>query len=139
MLERLREESTICVPFNNIDDTKLPVPEVRVVDVELVITDDVAKIFCVYRLRNLSVEEPRDPPKSEFGVMLPATCSLSVGVEVPMPMLPFARIVKSVEPDEDATVSRFLVDVPCIKSEEFVCVDVPILITLFPASANNSG
>ena len=55
----------------------------------LVIVDEVAKIFCAKRLRKRSVEDPRDPERSADGVMLPATCSLSVGAATPTPMFPF--------------------------------------------------
>ena len=68
--------------------------EKRFVEVALVIIDEEAKMFCEKRLRKRSDEEPRDPPRSEFGVMLPAICSLSVGVVTPIPTLPVDRIVK---------------------------------------------
>ena len=55
----------------------------------LVIVDEVAKMFCAKRLRKRSVEDPRDPAKSPDGVMLPATCSLSVGAATPTPIFPF--------------------------------------------------
>ena len=41
------------------------------------------------------------------GVILPATCSLSVGADTPIPMLPPARTVKSDCPVEDATLNGF--------------------------------
>jgi len=50
-----------------------PLVAKRLVLVELVVTDDVPKIFCAYKLRNLKVLDPRDPPRSDPGVMLPAT------------------------------------------------------------------
>ena len=43
------------------------------VDVALVMIEEVANTFCAKRLRNLSDEEPRDPPRSDPGVMFPAT------------------------------------------------------------------
>ncbi len=48
---------------------------------------------------------------------LPCTVSSEDGEVVPIPTFPFARIVKSVDPDEEATVKRFFVLVPCINSE----------------------
>ena len=66
---------------------KNPLVENRLVEVALVIIDEVAKRFCENRLRKRSDEEPRDPPRSVPGVMLPATWSLSVGLFVPRPSL----------------------------------------------------
>ena len=88
--------------------------------------------------KNLSVEEPRENDTSEEGVMLPATCSLSVGAATPIPTLPLARIVKSETPVELATVNGLRVDVPCTKSEA-APVEVPMLIRLLRASARKSG
>lgn len=63
-------------------------------------------MFCVKRLRNLSVEDPREYVVSVEGVILPAIWSLSVGVVTPpIPTLPLERIVKNDSPDEDATLN----------------------------------
>ena len=75
------------------------------VEVLLVMTDEVAKIFCAKRLRNLSVEDPRDPERSLNGVVLPEITSLSVGVVVPIPMNPREVIANSDAPVEDATLN----------------------------------
>ena len=86
-------------------------------DVEeaVVTTDEVAKIFCAKRLRNLRVEEPSDPERSENGVVLPAITNLSVGVVVPIPINPREVIAKRDAPDEDATLngSRTVEDDDC--------------------------
>jgi hypothetical protein len=63
-------------------------------------------------LRNLSVDDPSDPPRSVEGVILPATVRRSVGVEVPIPTLPFASTVKRDAPVDDATTNGLVVDVP---------------------------
>ena len=68
--------------------------EKRFVEVALVIIDEVANIFCEKRLRKRRDEEPREKVASVDGVMLPAICSLSVGVATPIPTLPVDRIVK---------------------------------------------
>ena len=70
-----------------------------------------AKILEVKVFKNRSVEDPREKEASVDGVMLPATCSLSVGDETPIPMLPFARIEKSEAPDDDATLNGLRLEV----------------------------
>ena len=74
---------------------KLPLVEKSEVEVELVIIDEVAKIFCENRLRKRREEDPREKVASADGVVLPAICSLSVGDIVPIPTLPVYRMVKS--------------------------------------------
>ena len=72
---------------------KTPFVANMLVLVELVITPLVAKIFCVYVLRKRNVEEPRLYVVLRDGVILPATCNLSVGVVVPITKLPLPENV----------------------------------------------
>ena len=53
--------------------------------------------------------------------------SADVGVVVPIPMLPFARMVKSDAPEEDATENGLRVPEPWIENlEELIGVVVPM-------------
>ena len=71
----------------------------RLVVVLLVISEEVANMFWTYKLRNRRVEEPSEYVASTEGVVLRAICSVSVGVVVPIPTLPFANILSfSVKP-----------------------------------------
>jgi hypothetical protein len=62
-------------------------------------------MFCVKRFRNLRVEEPRDPDRSDDGVVLPEITRASVGVVVPIPIKPREVIVKSDAPVDEATLN----------------------------------
>jgi hypothetical protein len=53
--------------------------------------------------------ESKNPPERP---KLPATVSVRDGVEDPIPIFPFASIVKSVVPVEEATVNGLSVEVP---------------------------
>ena len=68
--------------------------EVRAVVEAFVMTPEVAKMLEVKVFRNLREEDPREKETSEEGVMLPPTCSLSVGVLTPTPTLPLASTLK---------------------------------------------
>jgi hypothetical protein len=59
------------------------------------------------------VDDPREPPKSDPGVMFPATWRRSVGVVVPIPTFPSASTVKSDVPDDDATLNGLTAGEPC--------------------------
>ena len=69
--------------------------------------------------------------------MLPEITSLSVGVVVPMPIFPFASILKKEEPDEDATLNIVftLPGVPCTLNVIFE--DVALIPATAPLSILN--
>ena len=71
----------------------------------LVKREEVAKIFCVKRLRKRRVEDPREKVSVTEGVVLPAIWRRSVGVVTPIPTFPLAKIVKSDTPVEEATLN----------------------------------
>jgi hypothetical protein len=86
------------------------------------------------RLRNLRVEEPSEPPRSDPGVVLPAMTRRSVGVVVPRPMNPRAVTAKSDTPDDEATLngSRAVDDEDCTLNAK--AVDVPLIPATVPLS-----
>ena len=84
---------------------KYPLTAVIPVVDALVSTDDDAKMFCVKVFKKRSVEEPSENDASADGVVFPAIWSLSVGAATPIPMFPLARMVKSEDPVEDATLN----------------------------------
>ncbi len=65
--------------------------------------------------KNLKVDDPKLYVVFSDGVILPATCNLSVGALVPIPILPFAKILNNEEPDEDATMKGSDALIPCTK------------------------
>jgi hypothetical protein len=71
---------------------------------------------------------------STDGVVLPAICRRSVGVVTPTPTLPFPKIVKSWEPEDDATANGLAV--PATPRTERVAIGVedPIPKRSFAAS-----
>lgn len=76
----------------------------KLVEVPLVMTDEVAKMFCVKVFRNLRVEDPSEKDASTDGVVLPAICRRSVGLTTPTPILPFEETLNQFEPEDEATV-----------------------------------
>jgi hypothetical protein len=102
--------------------------------VELVTTEEVAKIFCAKRFRNLSVEDPSEPPRSEEGVMFPAICSLSVGEVTPIPMFPLDRILNTEAFDDEATLKMsFVPAIPLTLNE--IVDDVALIPATVPLSS----
>ena len=100
----------------------------------LVMTPEVAKILEVKVLRNLSDEEPSEKVTSADGVVLPAIWRRSVGAETPIPTLPFARTLKNVVPDDDATANGLSVVDPCTRNA--VVAEVAFTPDTVPLSRN---
>jgi hypothetical protein len=89
-------------------------------------------------LKNCALDDEETVKRLIVSPAVPVILSFDVGVDDPIPTLPVERIEKSVEPVDEATVKRFCVDVPCMKSD--ACpVDVPMLTLLVDAFTVKSG